>query len=107
MNNQKENVATNIAIELFKQSVARIEDRINSTSFKNEVKYHSKALNAAMANNFNQIVDVLQSVVDSYYINHYEINGFIPFSVADFDICKAHNLGIITNCKKLIAFAEI
>lgn len=95
-----------ISVELFTRMIDNLEARIKSQSFKNEVKYHSEAINKAMFQDFKSIVNVLQAIVNKFYLDKYEISGFQAFSVQDFDFCVSHNLSLINNCKKLIRFAK-
>lgn len=107
MTTQQNKVAETISFELFNGMVNSIEQKLlNKATLKNEIKYHGEQVNKALYNDFKQIVNVLQSVVDEFYLGHYNIEGFVSFSLEDFDFCLDHNMGLIRNCKKLIKFAK-
>ena len=98
--------ATNISVALFEGMISRLETKIQSNSFKHELKYDSKIVNETLSKDFGDIVSVLNSVVDKFYLKNYEIQGFVPFSLDDLDFCISHNLGLINNCKKLLKFMK-
>ena len=102
MATQTENI---IAVELFSNMVNSLESKLTSrTSLKHDVKYNLNELNLAFANDFKQIQEVLQSVVDSYYLGYYNVSGFEFFSIENFEYCIKHNLELVNNAKKLIKF---
>jgi len=102
----KETIATDISVEIFNRMINSIEMRIQSQSFKTELSYNSVQVNKVLGDSFSEIVNLLQSVVDKFYLGKYEVTGFQQFSLEDFDFCLNHNLSLITNCKKLIKFAS-
>ena len=104
MSTLENNVATIISVELFSKSVNDLENRIKSSRFKTELKYDSEKLNNYLFSEFKEITNVLQTVVNEFYVGQYEISGFQFFSLNDFEFCINHNLGLINNCKKLIKF---
>lgn len=106
MNTIQNEAATNISVALFEGMISRLETKIQSNSFKHELKYDSKIVNETLSKDFGDIVSVLNSVVDKFYLKNYEIQGFVPFSLNDLDFCISHNLGLINNCKKLLKFMK-
>jgi len=94
-----------ISEELFKNMVSSLEAKLsNESTLKNEVKYHCNALNESLTKDFDQIVYVLQSLVDSYYLGYYDVSGFVCFNKCNFKEALSHNLSLIGNAKKLIKF---
>ena len=95
-----------IATELLNRNVELLELKLNSTSLKNEVKYYSRALNQSLESDFDQFSNILQSVVDSFYFNHYIVDRFMPFSIVDLEVARKHNLSLLNSMKKLLKFVN-
>ena len=102
MTNQE--ATTIIAIELINRTVSNIENKLTSTTLKNEVKYNSKELNTSLKLDFDQINEVLQGVVDRFYFNNYIVDSFIPLFEEDLDFSIVHNLKIVNSFKKVLKF---
>jgi len=102
----KEQTFDIIALDLFTKMINSIECNISKYSFRDEIKHHGEAVNNALQKDFKDIVELLEGVVNKFYLEHYEIRGFQPFTATDFESCLNHNLGLINNCKKLLKFIE-
>ena len=79
--------AKNIITEqLFIDLVHRLEARLsNHQSLKRDVFNEVDVINNSLADEFNQIVTVLQAVVDKYFFAYYEVPRFVNFSYKHFD----------------------
>ena len=97
---------TDLKIDLFTRRIQGLEDAIKAPDFKSQVKYHSESINKAFSVAFEEITTALQNTVDAFYVGYYEVTGFMPFSFDFFDQCLIHNMGLISNCKKLLKFIE-
>jgi hypothetical protein len=94
-----------ISESLFSNMVLKLENKLLSkTTLINEIKYHSSELNNSLKKSFDEIVFVLQSVVDSFYLSYYEVEGFILFCESNINEALKHNLSLLNNAKKLIKF---
>lgn len=89
------NVAETISVELFKNMVNGLDVKLRSSDLKKELAYNLEEINKSLYSDFTQVVEVLQNVVNSRWISHYEIHGFQALSLNDFDSCVNHNLYII------------
>lgn len=97
-------IENTIAVELFSNMVNSLETKLTSNILKDEVKYNQKELNESISKDFNQITEVLQNVVDSFYLQYYQVNGFESFTLKNFNRSLKHNLELIGNAKKLIKY---
>jgi hypothetical protein len=93
-----------ITVELFTNMVNSLENRLDYTKAKNNAKYHNLEFNKSLSNDFKQITEVLQNVVDSFYLDYYEVNTFQQINLDNLDYSIKHNLQLINNTKKLIKF---
>lgn len=100
-----------IATSLFEEMTTDLEQILSDVgSLKDKVKYDAGPFNKSLSEDFAQIVDVLQGVVDESYFNYYEVKGFIAFSkdMLDdecwFDSVLTHNVKLVNNAKKLLSF---
>ena len=96
-----------ISKSLFNKMIINIESKLlNHSTLKNEIKYYNLELNTSLKKSFDEIVFALQSVVNSFYLGYYEIDGFIEFSEENITQALSHNLSILNNAKKLIKFID-
>ena len=51
--------------------------------------------------------EVLQKVVDKYYVDYYEVNNYIEMNLDNLEYTLEHNLSIVNSCKKLVKFINI
>lgn len=93
-----------IAVELFTNMINSLESKLKSDILKHDIKYNSNELNCSLSKDFNQIQEVLQKVVDSFYLDYYQVNGFELLTLENFNFSLKHNLELIGNAKKLIKF---
>ena len=94
-----------IAISIIENTINSLDEKLTDTSsLKKQVKYHGKKLNESMAKDFNQITEILQSVVNAFYYNSYIVDSFIAFHLEDFDFCVKHNYSLLNSMKKLLKF---
>ncbi|WP_288373986.1 hypothetical protein [uncultured Chryseobacterium sp.] len=97
-----------ISIDIFKRMVNDLEAVLsNSSKLKNEIKYHEQAVNKALQSDFEDIVNLLQTVVDKFYVDNYDISGFQYLTPADFESSLKHNLSLVQNCQKLLKFINL
>lgn len=99
-------VETVIAVDLLKNTIKGLERKLNSTVLKTEVKYHSEALNKSLKTDFDQITNILQSVVDKFYCDSYLVDSFTPMFIECFDYSKEHNKGLLKSIQKVMKFID-
>jgi hypothetical protein len=102
----KNQIATQISVALFTNMVSALESKLNGQSLLNEVKYNNHQLNKSLKADFDQITEVLQAVVDSFYYDRYIVNSFMPLHREDLAYCKAHNLELLGSIKKVLKFIQ-
>ncbi len=93
-----------IATELLNRKVELLESKLNNTSLENEVKYNNKVLNQSLKSDFDQLSDILQRIVDSFYFDRYVVDRFMSFPVGDLKVARNHNLSLLNSMKKLLKF---
>lgn len=94
-----------ITESLFENMISNLELKFsNKASLMNEAKYHAESLNSSLKESFDQILFVLQSTVDSFYLGYYEISGFIYFTENSMDEAIEHNSMLLRNARKLIKY---
>lgn len=99
------NGETIIATEILNRTVLSIESRLNNhTELSNSIKYHNLAFNESLKKDFDQIIEVLQAVVDKFYIDNYMVDSYVYFNLCDIEFCKNHNMSILNSMKKLLKF---
>lgn len=99
--NQTENI---VSVELFSNMVNSLERRLKSEILNHDIKYNPEEANASMLMDFNQIKEVLQKTIDSFYLGYYEVSGFQFITLKNIEDSVSHNLGLVNNAKKLIKF---
>lgn len=95
---------TTITVEIFNRMILSIDNKLNSSNLHNEVFYNNKELNKSLKYDFDQITEVLQSVVDRFYFDNYVVKSFIPLFSEDLQHCKNHNLSLLNSMKKVLKF---
>lgn len=89
---------------IFENMVNSLEAKLTSASLKKELQYNCDALNNSLFNDFLTIKEVLQKVVDKYYFNYYEVEGYQQITLCNMQSSISHNLSLVRNAKKLIKF---
>lgn len=102
----KKTTEETIAVAIIEKNVDSLINKMSSSSFKNEVKYHADSINKSMVDDFKQITEILQHVVDSYYYNSYVVDSFVAFHIDDYDFCVEHNLSLANSMKKVLKFVK-
>ena len=93
-----------IAVELFTNMVNSLESKLDYTKAKKNAKYNNTEFNQSLSNDFRQITEVLQKVVDGFYLGYYEVDSFRPIFLNNLSESLNHNLKLVNNAKKLIKF---
>lgn len=93
-----------IAVELFTNMVNSLEYRLDYTKAKQNAKYQNTEFNLSLSNDFKQVTEVLQNVVDEFYLGYYEVDNFKPIFLNNLSESLNHNLKLVNNAKKLIKF---
>lgn len=107
MTNSQIKASTIISVELFRNTIESLILSIsNQSKLRNQVQYNNDELNNSFKKSFSQITEVLQSVVDSFYWDYYEVNEFQPFNVESLDSDISHNLSILRSAQKLTKFIQ-
>lgn len=102
-----ENIVTTIAVEILNRTAKSLEIIFSDLSkLKNSVKYNKTELNTSLEKDFSCMIEILQTVVDKYYQNYYEVNKFVPFSLDNFNYALEVNSSTLKSFNKLLNFVK-
>lgn len=98
--------ATEISVGIVNRMMSSIDKKLNSSNLHNEVKYNNEVLNKSLKNDFDQITEILQSIIDKFYWDTYIVDSFMPLFCEDLEFCKKHNLSLSNSMKKVLKWLE-
>lgn len=104
MTTQIDTAETIIIEALLIERAKSLTERLNNKQYLiREIKYNQSAFNMSLKEDIDWMRSILQSVVDKFYFNYYEVPGFACLSIDNLDYSIAHNMGVINSFNKLMS----